>query len=1197
MMSNASTEPFIDPSSLKRGDLVNRFTIRGRLLCKAPLHVGSGEEKVRQVDQATGERRYLPEADGSATDILVETDCRGRPVIPGSALRGVLKAGMTANNWASKPTIDILFGSLGDDVGESGKLDFFDATYSNCPTKSLHAGHPPYWSALRGTYVVTSVAIDRKTGVGSDGLLYNIEVVPEGAVFDVEIVGHNLPDADLGLLLGALEMAFGGEHAAVTLGAHAGRGFGRLRWELGYVGIRGVRVGHTGVGQEARRNEWKQVLRGNTADTDITDRAGDLINPITSLHQPSTILRFPYTMTLASDLVIRAVGGTGWRLETNERRGPVAVAAPGEASNGQQIMPLMWHVVLDNGEPRGTPKLEFQIPGSSIRGSLRGYLEATLNENSEASDMLSAVFGTTADRGRIEFSNARIVSSPSVTAAFQADGVSLSEPLKAMMQLMNIRVKQRGPVDRITGGAKSGGLHQFMSVQRGAILKGEVVLRGQDGDTSGFGLQVLAVWQRLLENDMLAIGGVGAEGDGRLRLEWQDHVGDELPDCTKHLSAAEMLPLTASPPGPETGHASVQVHGPIGATVQPDSALREEYFMNPYDFIPFPQQGSAYIPPFIRTADEWIRAASGDANDLWSGTITVRLTALQPVHVMGTKTDHGAHKFHRNSEGPAIPAATLRGMIRSYVEARWNCWISTYSRNALSHEALHQRAAAIHAMAEDAWPREFKALRKENPYGRIYGGATDKDIKKKMQTIGRYVGFNSDSAWRDWSENTATFKPSIGPAIPAQFHPSTDLNGRIDLASFLFGAVARKSDGPKPVQVARRGRVRFSDCRLSDEQLRHHGIPALATDDPEQGEDGAYLGGPKPSKSSMFYFRYGTVKERRIWRLRIAQFLAGAFRGRKFYFHQSASACLKSYGVFGARSGPGLNPNPWAAGRSRAEVREQMLESIKQGEGSTFQIYFERLPQHMLSLLMEAISPAAGKIRHKVGYAKPFGFGSVDTTIEKITLRRVRWSREEGTGLVLESADLGAAEMASLHGSEWSWACDATADGEADRWLRYVLTYPDSLSAPGATDTSSPRFAYPGYKQRKKITDPARVLPEPPPTVSGFVQPNLLNEMNLRLPGAADVDYSHAFWKRGIVREKVYPRNREIVVERDYRKRTLDLGMYQRRSAYFDRVCKSAALPGEDLATLIHRDSMTDANGRRVVTPAPAIPFDTTGTD
>jgi len=229
-----------------RGDsFVNRYRITGTLTSRSPLHIGSGFCE-------PGE----PNEQGEATKVnLIARDFRGLPYIPGSALKGVMRhwllhvLGGLAGNWADTNSysndelddngniqdqqlekvrssfswLELLFGT----PWHAGKIDVWDCP---CITTVQSANDAlTNWSPDRLTYQETSVAIDPETGTAAEHLLYTSEVVPEGISFQVSICGQNLDDLEIGMLLLALQ-AFNSEIYPLSLGAKAGRGYGRMSY-------------------------------------------------------------------------------------------------------------------------------------------------------------------------------------------------------------------------------------------------------------------------------------------------------------------------------------------------------------------------------------------------------------------------------------------------------------------------------------------------------------------------------------------------------------------------------------------------------------------------------------------------------------------------------------------------------------------------------------------------------------------------------------------------------------------------------------------------------------------------------------------------------------------------------------------------------------------------------------------------------
>lgn len=270
--------------SLKGGDFLNRYRITGQLTTLTPLHIGTGEEsntrlakqtakKVEEVKKESkpGKAPSIAEqyakfagiaeeppkdAKGKGEVPKVSTvikDYRGKPVIPGSGLRGVMRHWLLdvfrgRKEWAAVRDeqeieallkleqknqiqevaqkfswLELLFGT----PFNAGKVEVWDAT---CLTEDLPVADTLlHWDKCSLTYVDTSVAIDPDTGTALEKLLYQTEVVPPGVTFDLNIAGQNLSDEELGLVLLALQ-GFNSAIYPIRVGARGGRGYGRLQF-------------------------------------------------------------------------------------------------------------------------------------------------------------------------------------------------------------------------------------------------------------------------------------------------------------------------------------------------------------------------------------------------------------------------------------------------------------------------------------------------------------------------------------------------------------------------------------------------------------------------------------------------------------------------------------------------------------------------------------------------------------------------------------------------------------------------------------------------------------------------------------------------------------------------------------------------------------------------------------------------------
>lgn len=250
---------------LKGDTFFNRIRFTGTLTTLAPLHVGTGTTSKNRITRAQAA------ATGSeptpTTEVaLVMKDFRGKPLLPGSSLRGVMRHWLHSvlvgfgDDWATRRDfedddlqglsqsdqiarvreefswLELLFGT----PFHEGKVEVWDAP---CKTASLKAPDKLLeWREQSLTYVDTSVAIDPDTGTAVENLLYSTEVAPKGLEFEFNLVGQNLSDLEIGLILLALQ-GFNSEILPISVGARTGRGYGRMTFTSGPVyALRGANL-------------------------------------------------------------------------------------------------------------------------------------------------------------------------------------------------------------------------------------------------------------------------------------------------------------------------------------------------------------------------------------------------------------------------------------------------------------------------------------------------------------------------------------------------------------------------------------------------------------------------------------------------------------------------------------------------------------------------------------------------------------------------------------------------------------------------------------------------------------------------------------------------------------------------------------------------------------------------------------------
>jgi len=199
-----------------------------RLTCRTGLHIGAGKS-----------------ADFVGSDLPVIRDAAGQPLIPGSSLRGVLRAGAASllealgipaasekplprspgerptleEAWGRWSWIDRLFGRIGgkDDLSFASRLQISDL---HCLTPA----EEPVAIELRD-----GVGIDREIRTASGGVKYDLEVVPAGTAFAGRVRLKNADDAEIGLFAQALWML---DEGLLTLGGKSARGLGWMQVEV-----------------------------------------------------------------------------------------------------------------------------------------------------------------------------------------------------------------------------------------------------------------------------------------------------------------------------------------------------------------------------------------------------------------------------------------------------------------------------------------------------------------------------------------------------------------------------------------------------------------------------------------------------------------------------------------------------------------------------------------------------------------------------------------------------------------------------------------------------------------------------------------------------------------------------------------------------------------------------------------------------
>ena len=174
-----------------------RVIIEGELTTLSDLHVGAASQP-------------LPMGEDEPENHIMR-DCLGQPFIPGSSLRGLLRAIIGSDSNAGRE----LFGQARlTDAEKAGKLRVYDAHITQCVALPMR----------------TRIEKNPVTGAAEDKHLIHDRVVPRGSRFLVSLQGDGLRHSHVEALLQALQGLNGAAQGRLGSGKSIGRG--RLNWRL-----------------------------------------------------------------------------------------------------------------------------------------------------------------------------------------------------------------------------------------------------------------------------------------------------------------------------------------------------------------------------------------------------------------------------------------------------------------------------------------------------------------------------------------------------------------------------------------------------------------------------------------------------------------------------------------------------------------------------------------------------------------------------------------------------------------------------------------------------------------------------------------------------------------------------------------------------------------------------------------------------
>jgi CRISPR-associated RAMP protein (TIGR02581 family) len=249
--------------------LAERLRIVGRITTRTALHVGSGSDD-----------------DRAASDHPVICDGQGFPVIPGSSLKGTVRATLEAliraagidTLQACDPLEERRGGCAVRPAGAQGGATTCCTVCRLFGTRGIasHVRISDACVAERGEIAPIElrdgVALDRDLRTAQAARRYDLEVVPAGTGFELEIFVDNPEPWMLGLLLLGLDQL---DRGFASLGGFASRGLGRVAityHSLERASARGLLAGDPpqrleGEQLGAALDEWRQALVQRTGET------------------------------------------------------------------------------------------------------------------------------------------------------------------------------------------------------------------------------------------------------------------------------------------------------------------------------------------------------------------------------------------------------------------------------------------------------------------------------------------------------------------------------------------------------------------------------------------------------------------------------------------------------------------------------------------------------------------------------------------------------------------------------------------------------------------------------------------------------------------------------------------------------------------------------------------------------------------
>lgn len=676
-----------------------RWHITATLETLSELHIGTGDVVTERVTKRNS-KAEIEKHDAAA----VSTDARGRAYIPGSGIKGALRAWLTRHHPAHATAIARLFGHGGDsDTAAGGVLEVCDASASDVQPPIANV---PFWNPDRLTGATAAAAIDRKTRTAQDEKLFHREYVPAGVRFELLLTGDGLSDDEAALVHAALR-AF--HEDSIRLGAETRGGWGRIA--CSDVTIRSITA-------EAWLKDGPWEDRIAVAGRALA-RAGD-----------ANVLR----------IAIDRLAFTGPFLVNEPSRTKSVLEPPPEGSDLPEPP--------DHAERVG-PDGKAVLPVSSFRGALRSRAEKIVRTLGKQACMATDPRGACRPIDRA--ANAKDLCI--VCQLFGATGWATPirfEPFTLLNDPKPFR-QELVAIDRFTGGVSGSAKFDLQAVWRPEFASALTInlSRWDAADiarhrAAALGLLLLAL--RDVAQGDVTFGFGAAKGCGACiaEIRWPDDAA-ALVDAFRTFAGL--------PADPAPGAVSQPVPAADDPRPTPPAEGGEEFF-NPYHFVGVSRsEGPGAIPVADMESAKHLSHAA-EAEGTYSGRIVCRLTALTPL-VVGAKQhrpENGyatVEPFRDPGTGhPALPATSLRGLVSSIAEAASNSALRVLENTAMSYRCRVEDNLTEIGMIVDG--NQLVPLTTTLPAGRRPSSfaALFPDLREPV-FVGRYVKAGRDTLGYD----------------------------------------------------------------------------------------------------------------------------------------------------------------------------------------------------------------------------------------------------------------------------------------------------------------------------------------------------------------------------------------------------------------------------------------------------------------